>query len=104
MRCAGRRPARKRTAGAPPFPFPTSRRRHSRGGGSRAAPDEHGLAWVSFFGAGVGSEVYGAVRCGRFGIGVELKESYYRQALRNMAALDEGEGVPEPTLLDAVGR
>lgn len=33
---------------------------------------------------GVGSEVYGAVINGRKAIGVELKESYYRQAVRNM--------------------
>ena len=37
---------------------------------------------------GVGSEVYGAVRNGRRGIGIELKPSYYRQAVKNMAALD----------------
>lgn len=35
---------------------------------------------------GVGSEVYGAVRAGRFGIGAELKQTYYRQAVRNMCA------------------
>lgn len=34
---------------------------------------------------GVGSEVYGAVRLGRKGIGVELKASYFRQAVRNLA-------------------
>lgn len=34
---------------------------------------------------GVGSEVYGAVRAGRRGIGVELKPSYYRQAVKNVA-------------------
>lgn len=33
---------------------------------------------------GVGSEVYGAVRAGRRGVGVELKPSYYRQAVRNV--------------------
>jgi hypothetical protein len=33
---------------------------------------------------GVGSEVYGAVKLGRLGIGVELKPSYYRQALKNV--------------------
>lgn len=38
---------------------------------------------------GVGSEVYGAVKAGRFGIGVELKQSYYRQAVRNLAAAVE---------------
>jgi DNA modification methylase len=35
---------------------------------------------------GVGSEVYGAVRAGRKGIGIELKPSYYRQALKNVEA------------------
>lgn len=34
---------------------------------------------------GVGSEVYGAVINGRRGIGVELKPSYYKQAVRNLA-------------------
>lgn len=33
---------------------------------------------------GVGSEVYGAVGLGRKGIGVELKTSYYNQAVKNM--------------------
>jgi DNA modification methylase len=33
---------------------------------------------------GVGSEVYGAVKAGRRGIGIELKSSYYRQAIKNM--------------------
>ena len=35
---------------------------------------------------GVGSEVYGAVRAGRKGIGIELKPSYYRQAAKNVEA------------------
>lgn len=39
---------------------------------------------------GVGSEVYGAVRAGRFGVGVELKESYYEQATRHLEAVEEG--------------
>jgi DNA modification methylase len=39
---------------------------------------------------GVGSEVYGAVCAGRKGIGVELKPSYYRQALKNLAIAAEG--------------
>ena len=38
--------------------------------------------------AGVGSEVYGAVANGRKGVGIELKPSYYRQACRNLAALE----------------
>jgi DNA modification methylase len=33
---------------------------------------------------GVGSEVYGAVTLGRKGIGVELKPSYFKQALLNL--------------------
>jgi len=35
---------------------------------------------------GVGSEVFGAVINGRRGVGVELKPSYYRQAVKNLAA------------------
>jgi len=35
---------------------------------------------------GVGSEVYGAVLNGRFGIGVELKPSYFKQATMNVKA------------------
>ena len=37
--------------------------------------------------AGVGSEVYSAVRLGRRGVGVELKRSYYIQAVRNLETL-----------------
>lgn len=33
---------------------------------------------------GVGSEVYQAVKMGRKGIGVELKDSYFKQTLKNM--------------------
>jgi DNA modification methylase len=33
---------------------------------------------------GVGSEVFGAVSLGRRGIGIELKESYFNQAIKNM--------------------
>lgn len=39
---------------------------------------------------GVGSEAYGAVRLGRKGIGAELKPSYFRQAVKNMAASVDG--------------
>lgn len=38
---------------------------------------------------GVGSEVYSAVRMGRFALGAELKPSYYAQAERNLDAVDE---------------
>lgn len=33
---------------------------------------------------GVGSEVYGAIINGRKGVGIELKSSYYKQAVKNM--------------------
>lgn len=39
---------------------------------------------------GVGSEVYGAVCAGRRGIGIELKPSYYRQAVKNLDAATFG--------------
>lgn len=38
---------------------------------------------------GVGSEIFGAVANGRKGIGVELKESYYKQAIKNIKFADE---------------
>jgi len=50
---------------------------------------------------GVGSEVYSAVRNGRFGIGVELKPSYYRQAVKNLAAVDT-DGCEQPDLFEEV--
>lgn len=37
---------------------------------------------------GVGSEVYAAVTQGRIGIGVELKPSYYRQAVQNLQSIE----------------
>lgn len=37
---------------------------------------------------GIGSEVYSAVKLGRKGIGFELKPSYFRQAVKNIAELD----------------
>lgn len=33
--------------------------------------------------AGIGSEVYQAIKMGRYGIGIELKESYYKCAVEN---------------------
>lgn len=39
---------------------------------------------------GVGSEVYSPVTLGRRGIGAELKSSYYRQAVANLAAIAQG--------------
>lgn len=38
---------------------------------------------------GIGSEVYCAVERGRKGIGFELKPSYFRQAVKNIASLEE---------------
>ena len=40
---------------------------------------------------GVGSEVYGAVLNGRKGIGIELKPSYYKQAVKNLASIENTE-------------
>lgn len=40
---------------------------------------------------GVGSEVYGAVLNGRRAIGAELKEAYYKQAVRNLAEIKHTE-------------
>lgn len=40
---------------------------------------------------GVGSEVYGAVLNGRKGIGIELKPSYYKQAIKNLASIENTE-------------
>jgi SAM-dependent methyltransferase len=37
---------------------------------------------------GIGSEVYSAVKLGRKGIGFELKPSYFKQAVKNIAELD----------------
>lgn len=37
---------------------------------------------------GVGSEVYAALKNGRKAIGIELKESYYRQAIKNVKSID----------------
>lgn len=47
---------------------------------------------------GVGSEVFGAVRLGRKGIGAELKPSYYRQAVKNMDTVDDAIEAPPADL------
>jgi len=38
---------------------------------------------------GIGSEGWGSIRTGRRYIGVELKESYYRQAIKNLAMAEQ---------------
>lgn len=48
---------------------------------------------------GVGSEVYGAVMQGRRGIGIELKESYYRQAEKNLRAAVAGTAVEQSEMV-----
>lgn len=44
---------------------------------------------------GVGSEVWAAVASGRFGLGVELKNSYYQQSIRNMALIGTTESAQD---------
>jgi len=48
---------------------------------------------------GVGSEAYSAVKLGRLGIGVELKGSYYRQAVKNLEVAANGEPEPDQEML-----
>lgn len=52
---------------------------------------------------GVGSEVYAAVRAGRRGIGVELKPSYYRQAVKNVDAAAHDADIEQAPLFAANG-
>jgi DNA modification methylase len=51
---------------------------------------------------GVGSEVYGAVLNGRMGVGIELKPSYYKQAVKNVKEALKGQ-VVEETLFEFAG-
>jgi hypothetical protein len=44
---------------------------------------------------GVGSEIYVAVKNGRKGVGIELKESYYKQAVRNVRMASQQESIIE---------
>lgn len=48
---------------------------------------------------GVGSEVHEVVRLGRRGIGIELKKSYFRQAIKNLEVI-KSEIIETPTLFD----
>jgi hypothetical protein len=49
---------------------------------------------------GVGSECYGALLNGRKAIGVELKPSYYRQAVKNLQHIERMEETTEDLQLD----
>lgn len=51
---------------------------------------------------GVGSEVAGAVMNGRMGIGVELKQSYFHQAVANVQAARPSSEDAQPGLFDLV--
>lgn len=51
--------------------------------------------------AGIGSEIYQAVKFGRRGIGIELKGSYWQTAIRNLRDLDAEMSIP--TLFDEDG-
>lgn len=44
---------------------------------------------------GVGSEVYGAVKNGRRGVGWELKTAYFNQAIENMQSLEKETAAPQ---------
>ena len=52
---------------------------------------------------GVGSEVYSAVRLGRRGVGIELKDSYYRQAVKNVEHAASTTEITEQPDIFAVG-
>lgn len=57
----------------------------------------HGETVLSPF-AGIGSEVYQAVKFGRRGLGIELKPSYWQTAVQNLRDLEAQ--ISMPTLLD----
>lgn len=52
---------------------------------------------------GVGSEVYAAVRAGRFGLGAEIKPSYFRQAVKNLEAAAAEPVEAQPDLFALAG-
>ena len=47
---------------------------------------------------GIGSEVYQSIKMGRFGVGFELKDSYFNEAVKNCKAAEADTNVP--TLFD----
>jgi len=50
---------------------------------------------------GVGSEAYGAIINGRKAIGIELKDTYFMQAVKNCDAASKGVAIEEPMLFSA---
>lgn len=52
--------------------------------------------------AGIGSEVYVAIRCGRRGLGVELKPSYWRTAVDNLRLAESERDVASLFDVDAL--
>lgn len=60
----------------------------------RTNPDE--VVLTPFM--GVGSEVYGAVEAGRKAVGIELKPSYFRQAVANLESAERGHHRRQGTL------
>ena len=38
---------------------------------------------------GIGSEVYSAIKMNRYGVGIELKNSYYKQAVENCKSVNK---------------
>ena len=48
--------------------------------------NENDIVFTPFM--GIGSEVYQALKMNRRGIGIELKESYYQQAVKNCENAD----------------
>lgn len=49
---------------------------------------------------GVGSEAFCAVKQGRPAIGIELKPSYFRQSVKNLAHVDDEDPADQPGLFD----
>lgn len=50
---------------------------------------------------GVGSEAYGSIINGRKAIGIELKDTYFAQAVKNCEAASQGVAIEEPMLFSA---
>lgn len=46
---------------------------------------------------GIGSEVYSSVKYGRKAIGIELKKSYYKQALKNLVSIEKPKSTKHTT-------